>query len=790
MASLIPGFEYDIFISYRHKDNKGGHWVTEFVDALRTELEATFKEDISIYFDENPYDGVLETHNVDKSLEGKLKCLIFIPIISQTYCDPKSFAWQNEFLVFNKMAKEDQFGSEVKLSNGNVASRVLPVRIHDINAQDKALVENELGPLRSIDFILKSAGINRPLTSKDDEVRTHGQILYRNQINKVANALKEIVYSLEIGEPKSTENLSRPIQHRSQSIEPPSKPSTKKILAICVGALILVLLAGYFIFNFTTIRAKFLPTNLDKSIAVLSFKNIGKDKNDEYFSDGMTEEITNNLAKVGDLKVISSTSVEQYKGAKKDIRTIANELGVSYILAGSIRKADKTFRISIQLIEAETGFHLWSDEYDREITDVLQVERDISKEVIEVLKIILTASERENIENAQPVELAAYGLYLRARSELMNYRLTGQTKQEHLKNAIALFKSSLDGDPKFARAYSGLGLALIYKYFHVPFTGTTLLDSAKMLAEKALQLDDKTEEAHYVKSVYFYPDVNKAISECKQALEINPNYADALLKLGEMNNLKGDFVSGLSQMERAIQLGRGPELAGNLRMVSAAYSYIGLYDKSEEFSLNAFRLDKDSAQLFARKSGKERIDHNYQSALRFANKALLLDSSNWGYFDQKAWLHSLLGEHREALDAWLNWNDIDSPGGTHNRIGYSYWVLGNKKKAYEYFNRMIEFGNEANRLNWVEYYDLAGTYAFLGEKEKAYLYLDEVNKENFYPFWLIALIKKEDPLFQKIRNEDHFKNIVQQMEEKSNAERNRVIKWLEKEGMKAKVDRD
>ena len=113
-----------------------------------------------------------------------------------------------------------------------------------------------------------------------------------------------------------------------------------------------------------------------------------------------------------------------------------------------------------------------------------------------------------------------------------------------------------------------------------------MIDSAKMLADKALELDDKTEEAHYVRSIYyFYGDVEKAIFECKRALEINPNYADALLKLGEMNNLKGDFVSGLSQMERAIQLGRGPELADNLHGISAAYCYIGLYDKSEQFSL-------------------------------------------------------------------------------------------------------------------------------------------------------------------------------------------------------------
>ncbi len=113
MPSLIPTFEYYIFISYRHNDNLDG-WVTEFEQNLEKELRGTIKEPLTIYFDKNPHDGLLETHNVDKSLEGKLKCLIFIPIISQTYCDPKSFAWQHEFVAFNKLAKEDQFGRDIR----------------------------------------------------------------------------------------------------------------------------------------------------------------------------------------------------------------------------------------------------------------------------------------------------------------------------------------------------------------------------------------------------------------------------------------------------------------------------------------------------------------------------------------------------------------------------------------------------------------------------------------------------------------------------------------------------
>ena len=157
MSSLISGFEYDIFISYRHKDNKGDRWVTDFVAALKTELESTFKEEISVYFDENPHDGLLETHNVDRSLEGKLKCLILIPIISRTYCDPKSFAWQNEFCAFNSLTADDSLGRFIKLANGNVVSRILPIKIHDLDVEDKAILESELGGVfRSIEFIFKA----------------------------------------------------------------------------------------------------------------------------------------------------------------------------------------------------------------------------------------------------------------------------------------------------------------------------------------------------------------------------------------------------------------------------------------------------------------------------------------------------------------------------------------------------------------------------------------------------------------------------------------------------------
>lgn len=205
MPAIIPGYEYDIFISYRHNDNAYDGWVSEFVEKLRKELVATVKDKLTVFFDENPEDGIMESHIVDHTIVSKIKALILIPIISQTYCDTHGFAWNNEFLLFNKTALDDPYGREIKLRNGNVVSRILPVKIHEIEKEDCLLLESVLqGFLRSIDFIYHAQGVNRPLRPKDDDRQDNSNnTIYRNQINKVANAIKEIVNGVRNLELKS-----------------------------------------------------------------------------------------------------------------------------------------------------------------------------------------------------------------------------------------------------------------------------------------------------------------------------------------------------------------------------------------------------------------------------------------------------------------------------------------------------------------------------------------------------------------------------------------------------------
>lgn len=257
MPSTLPDFEYDIFISYRQNDNKYDGWVTEFVNNLNKELEATLKDKVNVYFDANPHDGLLETHSVDHSLKSKLKCLIFIPILSKTYCDPKGFAWNHEFLAFIDQAVKDRIGLNIRLNSGNVSSRVLPVRIHDLDPEDVKLAESYLGVIRSIDFIYHSPGVNRSLRPWDDDViKNTKQSFYRDQINKVANAIDEILKGIKQAGKSSVQSLLPASSKLTERVSVPkaAKPPKKNTIrfsslvakVMCWAIVITVLIFGSF----------------------------------------------------------------------------------------------------------------------------------------------------------------------------------------------------------------------------------------------------------------------------------------------------------------------------------------------------------------------------------------------------------------------------------------------------------------------------------------------------------------------------------------------------------------
>jgi tetratricopeptide (TPR) repeat protein len=377
MASTVPGFEYDIFISYRQKDNKYDGWVTEFVDNLKKELDATFKEEVSVYFDINPHDGLLETHDVNASLKEKLKCLVFIPIISRTYCDPKSFAWELEFKAFVEQASQDQFGLKVKLPNGNVANRVLPVRIHDLDNEDIKLCESVLGGvLRGVEFIYKESGFNRPLKPDDDEKINLNKTKYRNQTTKVALAIKEIISGLKtesFGPGKEKIQQKEPSKEvkkegRKDAQEKPDKIPKKKMLSGIIIISVLLVIAAIFIYP-----KIFKRNTLDElrsagekiSIVVMPFQNMTNDTTWNVWQYGIQENLITYLSNFSDeLKILQTelvNSLIQSKGLTKYAsitpsiaRTISPKLDANVFLYGNIQQDGAKVRVNAKLIDSQT----------------------------------------------------------------------------------------------------------------------------------------------------------------------------------------------------------------------------------------------------------------------------------------------------------------------------------------------------------------------------------------------------------------------------------------------------
>jgi TolB-like protein len=543
MSSLISGYNYDIFISYRQKDNKYDGWVTEFVDNLKKELEATFKEEISVYFDINPHDGLLETHDVDASLKDKLKCLVFIPIISRTYCDPKSFAWEHEFKAFVEQASQDQFGLKIKLPNANVANRVLPVLIYDLDIADIKECESVLGGfLRGIEFIYKEPGVNRPLSANEENPHDNlNHTLYRNQINKVANGIKEIITAIGQNSPQQ-EEVSKEV------FKPVFIPQKNRKSTIIVGSIItLVLVVLGFLFIPKLFKSK---EHLEKSIAVLPFENLRSDVEEDW-DEGITDIIINQLSKISELRVLGRTSTLKYMGGQKTISEIGKELGVNYLIEGTVQRQGNKMRISVQLIRVMKESHIWSDVYDRDWNDIFEVQSDIAQRIANELQTVLTFKEKKAIQESQTKNPEAYNLYLRGR--LFWYMRT----EGGLQKSVEYFKKTIAVDTNYALAYAGLADAYFIQAYWGWIPWTEGVKMSKELALKSLSIDKNLSEGHTVLGAllnYKEWKWEEARKEFQTALELNPNYVTAHHYYSELLNILRQNNEARNQINIALKL--------------------------------------------------------------------------------------------------------------------------------------------------------------------------------------------------------------------------------------------
>ncbi|MCR4405032.1 MAG: tetratricopeptide repeat protein [Candidatus Acetothermia bacterium] len=286
-------------------------------------------------------------------------------------------------------------------------------------------------------------------------------------------------------------------------------------------------------------------------IAVLPLANISPDPKDEYFADGMTEELIYTLSKLRELRVIAYTSVMAYKGQRKKIAEIGRELGVGTVLEGSVRKAGNRLRITALLIDAQNEEHLWSERYDRDLEDVFAIQSDIAKRVAEALQVHLLAGERQEIEKEPTGNLEAYDLYLRGR------HCGNERTEERFKKAIECFEGAIGIDPDYALAYAGLADIYTVLPLYAPAAFKETFLRAKRAALQALLLDDTLAEARVsLAQVKAYCDWNWAEAEREfiRAIALKPSYATAHYQYGRFFIYMGRFDEALEEIHRALEL--------------------------------------------------------------------------------------------------------------------------------------------------------------------------------------------------------------------------------------------
>jgi TolB-like protein/class 3 adenylate cyclase/Tfp pilus assembly protein PilF len=343
-----------------------------------------------------------------------------------------------------------------------------------------------------------------------------------------------------------------------------------------IGAALLLLAGIVAAFVFVSKKSTRSTSNIPgKSIAVLPFENLSEEKANAFFTDGVQDEILTNLAKIADLKVISRTSVMQYKsGITRNLKEIAQQLGVAHVLEGSVQRSGDRVRVSAQLIDARTDMHLWAEHYDRELADVFRIQSEIAEKVVAQLKAKLSPQEKTAIEEKPTHDLAAYDLYLRAR-DLVDALAFTAGGTENLLEATRLLDNAIARDPSFLVAYCHLARAHDIIYFlgidHTP-SRIALADAA---VQAALRLRPNAGEAHLALAQHLYwgyRDYDRAREELAIAQRVLPNEPLALVLAGYIDRRQNRWNESTQELERALEL--DPRNLFILQQMSYSYEYL------------------------------------------------------------------------------------------------------------------------------------------------------------------------------------------------------------------------
>src|SRR5713101_7408379 len=453
-----------------------------------------------------------------------------------------------------------------------------------------------------------------------------------------------------------------------------------------------------------------------KSVAVLPFVNMSADKNDEYLSDGMTEELINALARVPGLRVPGRSSSFAFKGKNEDniFRKVGEQLHVNAVLEGSVRKAGDKLRITAQLINVTDGYHLWSEDYDGDVRDIFTFQSNVAQRVVEALQVKLGVEEKRALTKKSTENPEAHRLYLLGRYEFGKYSEAGWT------NSIRYYEQALKLDPNYALAYCGLADTYAYMGGVVMPSKEAVLKE-KEFAQKALELDPELPEAHLSLACALGGafDWRNAQIEFDRAIELNPNLAWAY-------EIYAWFLGGLGRLDEAIAKDKKAiELDPLNSFFQSALAY---------FLYHARRYDDAIVQI------KKTLELDPASTL---GRHLLGCCLLWK------------GDTAGAIAEFQRSKIVVTGAWYQGLLGYAYAISGDRPKAEQILGELEELAKH----QYVNSSAFAAIYLGLGEKEKALDWLDVAYENQESACWLL----KVDPIYDNVRNEPRFQALVQKV---------------------------
>jgi TolB-like protein/DNA-binding winged helix-turn-helix (wHTH) protein/tetratricopeptide (TPR) repeat protein len=515
------------------------------------------------------------------------------------------------------------------------------------------------------------------------------------------------------------QDLATHAQHAAEQpvkLLPVLRPAKLWILAGALSAM-LVLFVG---FNIGELRQRFLRTGGTRtvqSVAVLPLENLTGDPGQDYFADGMTEALITDLGKIGQLRVISRTSVMKYKGTKKSLREIAGELQVDALVEGTVARSGDRVRITANLIQASPEKHLWADSFERDLRDVLALQDDVSRAIANGIRVRLTRQEQARLASGRLVNPQAYEAYLEGRYFWEKlWPLGGQKAGEY-------FRLAIEKDPTWALPYSGLADSYSIPGANRPIPNE-FCRKAKTAALEAVKRDDGVAETHTILAdVEFWCEWDwiSAAREVKRAIELNPSFARAHSSYGRYLLTMGPTDEGLAETKRAVEL---DPLSLQIRWDRWLLLYmVGQYDEASEQCRKMQELEPNLD-----------LGHIYCGDV-YVQKGKLVEGI-------------------QELEKAVALSEGSTPRGLAH-LGYAYAVAGRKNDAESMLTKLNELSNKQH----VHPDLVAGVYAGLGQKEQAFEWLEKAYQVHARD--LLEL--KYDPHFTNLRSDRRFTELVRRI---------------------------